>query len=110
VVKRTSAHSAHIFGTIHFDKGISLGVLETVDFIEMEIIDYSYEIRRGLEKLCWYDCWPHPNEPMLASTHPHHKHIPPDIKHHRVPEKNLSFKRSNLMFLIEEIERMLINF
>lgn len=39
----------------------------------------------------------------LASTHPHHKHIPPDIKHHRIPAPNLSFTIPNLPFLIEEI-------
>ncbi len=36
---------------------------------------------------------------------PHHKHIPPDIKHHRIPAPGLSFQQPNLPFLIEEIER-----
>lgn len=45
----------------------------------------------------------------LASTHPHHKHIPPDIKHNRIPAPGLSFTRPNLPFLIEEIERDLLN-
>jgi hypothetical protein len=44
-----------------------------------------------------------PNDPTLASTHPHHKHIPPDIKHHRIPAPGLSFTQPNLPFLIEEI-------
>jgi hypothetical protein len=44
---------------------------------------------------------------MLASTHPHHKHLPPDIKHHRVPAPGLSFTEPNLPFLIREIEEML---
>ena len=35
------------------------------------------------EKLYRYDSFPHPNDPSLASTDPHHKHIPPDIKRHR---------------------------
>ncbi|MGQ9626402.1 MAG: toxin-antitoxin system TumE family protein [Anaerolineae bacterium] len=30
----------------------------------------------GRERLYWYDDFPHPNDPILASTFPHHKHIP----------------------------------
>jgi len=51
---------------------------------------------------------PHPNDPALASTDPHHKHIPPDIKHHRVVAPDLSFARPNFSFLIEEIEREIL--
>jgi hypothetical protein len=65
---------------------------------------YSYEVWRGSEKLYWYDPQPHPHDLSLASTDPHHKHIPPDIKHHRVPASQLRFDRPNLPFLIEEIE------
>jgi len=49
-----------------------------------------------------------PVEASLASSFPHHKHIPPDIKHHRVPAPDLSFTCSNLLFLIEEIERQVL--
>jgi len=52
--------------------------------------------------------WPHPNDPTLASTYPHHKHIPPDIKHNRIPAPGLSFTQPNLPFVIEEIERELL--
>jgi hypothetical protein len=55
-----------------------------------------------------YDPQPHPNDPTLASTYPHHKHIPPDIKHHRIPAPGLSFDRPNLPLLIEEVERSLL--
>ena len=104
VVKRTSSHSAQIIGVVYFDNEISLRVLETVDFIDSTIVDYSYEVRRGTEKLYWYDCWPHPEDAKLAATNPHHKHIPPDIKHHRVPAPDISFKVPNLPFLIREVE------
>ena len=57
------------------------------------------------EKLYWYDSFPHPNDPSLTSTYPHHKHIPPDIKHHRIPAPDLSFTCPNLPFLIAEVER-----
>lgn len=52
---------------------------------------------------------PHPNDPDLASTYPHHKHIPPDIKHRRIPAPNLSSTCPNLPFLIEEIEREILS-
>ena len=48
------------------------------------------------------------NDPTLQSTYPHHKHIPPDIKHHRIPAPEMSFTRPNLPFLIEEIEREIL--
>jgi len=57
------------------------------------------------DKLYWYDSQPHPNDAVLASTYPHHKHVPPNIKHNRIPAPDLSFTRPNLPFLIEEIER-----
>jgi hypothetical protein len=60
------------------------------------------------EKLYWYDSFPHPNDSSLASTDPHHKHVPPNIKHHRVPAPDLSFTRPNLPFLIEEIEHQVL--
>jgi hypothetical protein len=41
----------------------------------------------------------------LAAADPHHKHVPPDIKHHRIPAPHLSFMRPNLPVLIEEIEQ-----
>ncbi len=30
------------------------------------------------------------------------KHVPPDMKHHRIPAPDISFKESNLLFLIKE--------
>ena len=54
-----------------------------------------------------YDSQAHPNDPTLAATHPHHKHIPPDIKHNRVPAPELSFTEPNLPFLLAEIGQLL---
>lgn len=56
------------------------------------------------EKLYWYDSFPHPHVPELASTDPHHKHVPPNIKHNRIPAPELSFTSPNLHFLIQEIQ------
>ncbi|MFQ5636790.1 MAG: TolB family protein [bacterium] len=64
----------------------------------------SYEVYKGDDKLSWYDPFPYPHSRKLARTHPHHKHVPPDIKHNRIPAPNLSFKELNLIFLIKEIE------
>jgi hypothetical protein len=64
--------------------------------------DYCYPFIK-YSKEYWYDSFPHPNDPTLAVTHPHHKHIPPDIKHHRIPAFDLTFTAQNLSFIIEEI-------
>ena len=63
---------------------------------------------QAYEAYIWYDSFPHPNDPALARTDPHHKHIHPDMKHHRVVAPDLSFARPNLPFLIEEIEREIL--
>jgi hypothetical protein len=72
----------------------------------ISIEDYSYEVWQAATKLFWYDSQPHPTDPSLASTDPHHKHIPPDIKHHRVPAPGLSFTKPNLDLLISEVEAL----
>jgi hypothetical protein len=68
---------------------------------------YRYEVWQADDKLYWYDSQPHPNEPELQSTHPHHKHVPPDIKHHRISAPKMSFTRPNLPALIQEIEALI---
>lgn len=77
---------------------------EELDFDAALIAAYGYEVYQNEERLYWYDDFPHPNDPTLAVTHPHHKHIPPDIKHHRIPAPGLSFSAPNLPFIITEIE------
>ena len=67
---------------------------------------YGYEVWKGNEKLYWYDSQLHPDDPTLQSTHPHHKHIPPDAKHNRIPSSQMSFTHPNLPFLIEEIAKL----
>ena len=49
---------------------------------------------------------PYPDEPNLQSTYPHHKHIPPNIKHNRIPAQT-TFTRPNFDMLIREIETFL---
>ena len=90
-------------GEVFFTNGLRLRMRE-VDLDAGLIISYGYEVYRGEERLYWYDDFPHPNDPKLASTMPHHKHVPPDIKHNRVPAPNMSFEHPNLPALIVEIE------
>ena len=115
-------------GILFFDGDVVLCVQEYLNF-ELGVIEgYGYETSRAhvspdnpdfpaaaeycqasyphKEKLYWYDSFPHPNDPALAATDPHHKHVPPDIKHHRIPAPDLSFTRPNLPFLIQEIEQL----
>lgn len=97
---------ARVAGEVFFDHGIRLVVRERLVFdrLPMSIEGYGYEVWRDAEKLYWYDPQPHPDEPSLQSTHPHHKHVPPDIKHNRIPAPEMSFDRPNLPALIREIE------
>lgn len=86
--------------------GLRLRMREEVDLDAGLIISYGYEVYQGEERLYWYDDFAHPHDPTLASTMPHHKHIPPDIKHHRIPAPNMRFERPNLPALIQEIEEL----
>lgn len=109
-VIRQASDVATVEGELFFPGGVRMQVLEVVrfDLTPPQLAHYGYEVWRGNEKLYWYDSQAHPNDAALASTDPHHKHIPPDIKHHRIPAPDLSFVRPNFPFLIEEIERALL--
>ena len=93
-------------GEVFFTNGLRLRMREEVDLEAGLIISYGYEVYHGEERLYWYDDFPHPNDSTLASTMPHHKHIPPDIKHHRIPAPDMRFERPNLPALIQEIEEL----
>lgn len=114
-----------VTGMILFPGNVILCVQEFLNF-ELGVIEgYGYEGSRARltadrlplpdeyclasypekEKLYWYDSFPHPNDHALASTHPHHKHVLPDIKHNRNPTHDLTFTAPNLPFLIAEVER-----
>jgi hypothetical protein len=125
--------SGELFGRVEgllvFDRSLVLCVQEYLNF-ELGVIEgYGYEASTAhfsladsiissateycqsryqrKEKLYWYDSFPHPNDPVLETTDPHHIHIPPNIRHHRIAAPDLSFTRPNLPFLIREIERLL---
>ena len=106
VVVRRGKRVAALKGELILAQGYRITVQERLSFDTgtVEIEFYGYEIWHNVEKIAWYDAQPHPNAPELASTHPHHKHIPPDIKHKRIPALNMGFTQPNLPALIDEIE------
>jgi len=108
IMARRGRQVAILTGQLTFANGCHLAVRERLAWDDdvLQIESYSYEVRRGSEKLFWYDSQSHPSDPTLASTDPHHKHIPPDIKRHRVPAPDLSFTWPNLPVLIAEVEAL----
>jgi len=89
-------------GSVRFRNGLELRVRELIDLSDGEILDYSYDVLQGEEPLRWYDPQPHPENPDLASTYPHHLHTPPYIKHNRKPAPGISSTAPNLPTLIED--------
>ena len=106
---RLGTSLARIAGELIFDHDIRIVVRERFVYHRLPgLLDwYGYEVWRGDEKLYWYDPQPHPNDPKLQSTHPHHKHVPPDLKHNRIPAPGLNFDRPNLPLIIAEVEGLL---
>ena len=108
VVIRRGKRVAILQGELTFAYGYRVVIRERLSFDDaVAIEDYGYELWHNAEKLAWYDSQPHPNDPALAATHPHHKHIPPNIKHHRIPAPEMSLTQPNLPALIQEIETLI---
>jgi hypothetical protein len=107
-VIRRGATVARITGDLEIDD-FRITVREKLSFVDQpgQIVSYGYEMWQGATKLYWYDSQPHPDDATLAATSPHHKHVPPDIKHHRIAAPDLSFTEPNLPFLIQEVEQLL---
>lgn len=100
---RKGASLARVAGELFFGHDIRVTVRERLTYSRLPaLIDwYGYEVWQGSEKLFWYDPQPHPNEPGLQSTHPHHKHVRPNIKHNRIPAPNMSFTNANMPAIIQ---------
>lgn len=109
VLIRRGRRIAILQGDVLFERGFRISVRERLsdEAGSLMIEAYGYEVWHESEKIAWYDAQPHPDVPDLQSTFPHHKHIPPDIKHHRIPAPNMSFERPNLPHIIEEIEALI---
>ena len=106
VLARRGATLGRVFGEPIFDHGYRVTVRARLLFDRLpETIDwYGYELWCGDEKLCCYDPQPHPCIPALQSSHPHHKHVPPNMKHNRIVAPLMSFTKENISTLIGEIE------
>jgi hypothetical protein len=94
-------------GHVVFRSGHVLDVFEQIDFVSRRILKYFYGLISEGETLWWYDPMPHPDVHDLQGTHPHHKHIPPDIKHLRIPAPGMSFTEPNLPRLLQEVESLI---
>jgi Family of unknown function (DUF6516) len=107
VVWPASPYTGMAEGEVVFAHGFRLRIREELDFAAGLITSYGYEVYRDDERLFWYDDFPHPQDPSLAATFPHHKHVPPDVKHHRIPAPDMSFTHPNLPVLLQEIEALI---
>lgn len=111
VLVRRGSMQARTSGNITFTDGYHLVIRErlTTEYGQVQIERYGYEAWHNQELLYWYDSQPHPNDPNLAPNHPHHKHVPPNIKRNRIIALDLSFEKTNLPFLITEVEESYLN-
>ncbi len=98
----TSRLTVKVEGEIQFTNGLVLRVREFVDFRIARIVDYSYTVLRGEERIRYYDSQPHPEDASLKPTFPHHYHQEPNIKHHRLPARAISFTAPNQPTLIAD--------
>jgi hypothetical protein len=98
----TSALTSIVQGRLTLSNGLVVKVIEALDFRRGRIRQYSYTVFCGEERIRWYDSQPHPDNPDLASTFPHHLHDPPNIKRNRKPAPGITFTAPNLPQLIED--------
>ncbi len=108
VVVQRGKRVAILQGELSFAYGYRIVIRERLSYDDAVVIeDYGYELWHNVEKIAWYDSQPHPNDTSLASSHPHHKHIPPNIKRNRIPAPQMSFTQPNLLALIQEIDDLI---
>ena len=109
VVIRRGKRTALLVGELVFKRGYRISLKERLSYDNevVSIEDYGYELWHNNEKIAWYDAQPHPNDAELALSFPHHKHVPPDIKHHRIPAPHISFNQPNVQVLIQEVEKLI---
>lgn len=109
VVIRRGKRTALLVGELVFKRGYRISLKERLSYDNevVSIEDYGYELWHNNEKIAWYDAQPHPNDAELAPSFPHHKHVPPDIKHHRIPAPHISFNQPNVQVLIQEVEKLI---
>ncbi len=97
-----SATTSIVRGQIELVNGLTVQVFEFIDLADETLLEYSYAVYEGDEKIRWYDAQPHPENPVLKQTFPHHFHAAPDIKHNRQPAPGISFDSPNLLTIIND--------
>lgn len=102
----SSALTAIVEGELKLSNGLRLRILEVLDFRVGKIQTYSYAVYREAEKIRWYDPQPHPENPTLVPTFPHHYHEPPNIKTNRKPAVGISFDSPNFTTLIDDCSKL----
>ena len=109
ILTRRGAYLARVSGELQFDHGFRLIVRERILYHRSPAVidEYGYEVCQGKERLYWYDAQPHPDDPTLQSTYPHHKHIQSNIRSNRIPAPDNSFNRPNIPVLINEIKGLI---
>ena len=98
----TSALTAIVRGELALQNGLRIRIVEVLDFKKRQIVTHSYTVFRGEIRIRWYDPQPHPENPALQATFPHHFHTEPAIKHNRQPAPGISFVQPNLLQLIAD--------
>ena len=61
-----------------------------------------------LDDIASYSNWEHLEIPALAATFPHHKHVLPNLREHRVPAPGVGFASPNLDVVLEDVRRDLL--
>lgn len=109
ILTRRGSSLARVSGELYFNHEIRLVVRERILYHRLPgvIDEYGYEVWKGNNRLYWCDSQSHPDDLALQSTHPHHKHIQPNIKHNRIPAPAMSFNTANLPGLIREVEKLI---
>ena len=109
ILSKRGISLARVSGELQFDHGIRLIVRERILYNRLPAVidEYGYEVWKVNNKLYWYDAQPHPNDPTLQSTYPHHKHIQPNIRNNRIPAPESSFAEPNLPMLIRETKALI---
>lgn len=97
-----SAVTCTVRGQVELINKLTIRVFEFLDLADETILEYSYAVYDNEEKIRWYDAQPHPENPILKPTFPHHYHTPPDTKHNRQPAIGISFSEPNLPTVIAD--------
>jgi hypothetical protein len=108
---RKGASLARVSGEIFFAREFRIVIRERILYHCTPIVVdwYGYEIWKGDQKICRYDCQPHPDDPELKISYPHHKHILPNLNRNRIPASHMSFNRANIPEIIQEVEEIIKN-